>query len=529
MKYLLLLLMTSLTLFASIGKIVAIRGDATIIRDDTTFKAKLGSEVEKKDQITTKNAKLQLIFNDKTIITIGPKSEFKVNEYLNNKKNPKAEFSMIRGTFKTITGKIGKIAPSRFKIKTKSATIGIRGTQFLINASAKNVQVLCTQGAVSVTDNVMNKSVEVPAGFSTEVKTGEAPQPAEKVTASSLRKMKAKLEPKKSKKKKAAVSQDSTQNSSDESSGDEDTSTDEESADDTTADDNEEGTQEESSQGENATESETTDNTEQSNDVSSEAQSDDASFGGESFTSKGSQREVVIELEDSFVAPSGIEELPIAFDPTILTAVESIVQDTQAKKVADQVIEEIKKEEIKKNLPTKIPESALIPDTSPNLIHKDDTKLLVDENPFARWGYWVDSDRKKVDTYLDGISTAESIIQDHISNNFKADYSGDVIGLENGSKTVNGNFKMNVDFGQNHVGISEFKIDDTNTWDVTSSGSAKNMNSAGQFQVGVSGAKASGTMQGQFYGDKAQAVGGQANLKSGAKTLDATFSGVRPE
>lgn len=532
MKYLLLILLTSLTLFASIGKVVAFRGDATIVRDDKQLKVKLGSEIEKNDKITTKaNAKMQLIFNDRTIITIGPNSNFKVEEYIYEKRKNRAQFSMKRGTFNTITGKIGKIAPNRFKIKTKSATIGIRGTQFLINASQKNVQVLCTQGAVSVTDNFQNKSVDVPAGFSTEVHQGETPKPPEKITAASLKKVKAKLEPKKSKAKTSTKSDASTKSdngtsgkkSTKEESSKKDNSdaTDEgakkdDGTDSTQKDDN---TADKQTSDEGNTQDATQDNTEGAD------SSKQAPVREESFTAQTSApSKVVVKIKDNFIVDIPTQKIPSTIEITqVLSSVETIAQDVEIKQVSDKIIEK------KENLVTKIPDNAKIPETSIGTIHKNDTKLSIDENLYLSWGYWVDSSDKKVDTYLDGIATSESIIQDHISNNFSASYSGDVIGLENSSRTVDGNFKMSVDFGQNRVGVDEFHINNgTQNWDVTSSDSTKNMNDAGQFNVNVSNTNnVNGVMKGQFYGSKAEAIGGTANLKAGSNTLDATFSGVR--
>lgn len=551
MKYLLLILLTSITLFASIGKVVALRGDANILREEAQIKIKLGSEVEKSDAIVTKaNAKLQLIFNDKTIITIGPNSNFKIEEYIYEKKKNKAQFSMARGTFKTITGKIGKIAPNRFKIKTKSATIGIRGTQFLVNASSKNVQVFCTQGAVSVTDNILNKSVDVPAGFATEVNDGEAPKPAEKITAGSLKKLKAKLEPKKSKAKGKsnsksssngqAIAKGDSEEGSEDTGDDEGTSDGEESGNDEGTSDGEEGGDDTgAADGSGETEG---DGTTQGDDGLNAEEDSSANEGtdataqeaaprdsGESFGSNEPSSEVVVEFQSDAIEDPSLQNIPSVVEVTqVLSNIETISQDIEAKQVSDKTIEEKVKVDLK-NLVTTIPDNAKIPETSPDAIHKDDTKLIINENPYLSWGYWVDSSNKKIDTYIDGIATSESIVQDHISNSFSASYSGDVLGLENGSRAVDGNFKMSVDFGQNHVGVDEFHVNNgTQNWDVTSSGSSTNMNSAGQFNVNVANTNnVDGVVKGQFYGSDAQAVGGTANLKSGTNTLDATFSGVR--
>ena len=65
---------------------------------------------------------------DKTVITLGSSSVLDIQEYLNDAQQPKAKFKFNQGTFKSITGEIGKKAPENFNLETKTATIGIRGT-----------------------------------------------------------------------------------------------------------------------------------------------------------------------------------------------------------------------------------------------------------------------------------------------------------------------------------------------------------------------------------------------------------------
>ena len=51
-------------------------------------------------------------------------------------KNSRYEFSlyMARGTAIYSSGKIGKLSPESVKVNTPTATVGVRGTRFIINA-----------------------------------------------------------------------------------------------------------------------------------------------------------------------------------------------------------------------------------------------------------------------------------------------------------------------------------------------------------------------------------------------------------
>ena len=165
-KTLILITLLSSYLFAGVATITAIKGEASIKRGENTLVALLGSQLEEKDNILTKdNTKLQVIFKDETIISIGKNSDFSINEYLfEDKQTPIAKFSMLKGAMRTITGAIGDIAPEKFSVATKTATIGIRGTNFSVVAGDNGAySAYCTFGAISV--DIQGQSFLVPQGF----------------------------------------------------------------------------------------------------------------------------------------------------------------------------------------------------------------------------------------------------------------------------------------------------------------------------------------------------------------------------
>ena len=145
-----LLVLCSISLFASIGKITAVNGQVSIERGGKTIEAKAGVELNQKDTVKSKaSSNAQLVFADQTVITVGPNSSFGIDEYINDDKNPSAKFKAGDGAFKAITGKIGKLAPDKFKVETKTATIGIRGTRLIIISAAGVETYACTKGTIT--------------------------------------------------------------------------------------------------------------------------------------------------------------------------------------------------------------------------------------------------------------------------------------------------------------------------------------------------------------------------------------------
>jgi len=169
MKYLikitLVVLLLGVTLFAKdVAKVTGLSGSASIQRDGSSIEVTLGIALEERDVITTgDSAKLQIIFEDETIISLGKNSNFSIKEYIfEDAKAPVAKFAMLKGAMRTITGKIGKVAPDKFSVEAKTATIGIRGTNFsVLVGNDESVQVYCTFGAISVSvsgvDTIVNQ------------------------------------------------------------------------------------------------------------------------------------------------------------------------------------------------------------------------------------------------------------------------------------------------------------------------------------------------------------------------------------
>jgi FecR-like protein len=154
-KITLLFFLLSVALFSKdIATITGLNGTAFIDREGTKIEIRVGTTLQEKDSIITDDkAKVQIIFEDETIVTVGKNSNFSISEYMfEDSQEPVAKFAMLKGAMRTITGKIGKIAPDKFRVQAKTALIGICGTNFSVLVGEDNsVNVYCTHGAIGVT------------------------------------------------------------------------------------------------------------------------------------------------------------------------------------------------------------------------------------------------------------------------------------------------------------------------------------------------------------------------------------------
>lgn len=151
-----------------VGKFSLVKGEVNILRDGQTLGANSSDLVYNKDVITTKKAsKAQIRFKDGTIVTLGKDTSLNIKDYVFNKEQSKVDMGVDDGSFKVITGEIGKVAKNNFKFKANSATIGIRGTIFAGEVGAKQNMIACVQGAIVVSAGDQMKQVS--AGKMVEV------------------------------------------------------------------------------------------------------------------------------------------------------------------------------------------------------------------------------------------------------------------------------------------------------------------------------------------------------------------------
>ncbi len=181
-------------LFAGIGEVRALRGEADLLRGDQSIKIAVGTELQEHDTIRTHaKSKLQIVFNDKTVISLGQKSHFKIDEYLYTETKVAAKFSVAKGLFKSITGKIGKISHKDFRIKTANATIGVRGTTIIGEIDQKRDIIACTSGQIEVITPMGSQIVN--AGERTVVEAMKSPRTPQKINRVIIKALNKKSDP----------------------------------------------------------------------------------------------------------------------------------------------------------------------------------------------------------------------------------------------------------------------------------------------------------------------------------------------
>ena len=174
MKIIQLFIVITLSLYSDIGYISALKGDVSINRGTSSINAKIGTKIEDKDSILTgRRTKVQIIFKDKTVIRLGQNTEFNIEKYLYDKSaKSTSKFKVKKGFFDVVTGHIGKIARENFKLKVKTATIGVRGTHFQGSILEDSEEVKCISGVITIDTD--QDSFQLKAGESIDLHSRES-------------------------------------------------------------------------------------------------------------------------------------------------------------------------------------------------------------------------------------------------------------------------------------------------------------------------------------------------------------------
>lgn len=133
--FLLFHLQTPMAQMESIGFIKSVSGEVHLVGDKSSVQAYPNMKVLEGDTLKTGVASsVGLIFEDDTVVSLGPESEMVVDDFLFNPIEGELSFvaRMIKGTFSFITGQIAKLAPQKVIFETPDATLGVRGTKFAV-------------------------------------------------------------------------------------------------------------------------------------------------------------------------------------------------------------------------------------------------------------------------------------------------------------------------------------------------------------------------------------------------------------
>jgi hypothetical protein len=117
------------------GIIKTLRGQVIIERGTTQLEAKVGDPVQENDRVSVQMwSSVGISMSDETLLSLGQNSVMVIDRYSFNPvtREGRVETSILKGTFRFVTGLIGWLNPGAIKVTTPTAVIGVRGTDFIV-------------------------------------------------------------------------------------------------------------------------------------------------------------------------------------------------------------------------------------------------------------------------------------------------------------------------------------------------------------------------------------------------------------
>lgn len=156
------LLLSPINVIAGVGKVTEQTGPTEIIRDKKSIASTVNTAVQMNDSVSTARARAQLTFEDKTTVRLTEHSRIVIDDFVYDPKKGAGKLSMkmALGTARYASGQIAKNNPQQVAIKTPTASIAVRGTDFsmTVDELGRSLVVLlpscdskgCVTGAIEV-------------------------------------------------------------------------------------------------------------------------------------------------------------------------------------------------------------------------------------------------------------------------------------------------------------------------------------------------------------------------------------------
>ena len=120
---------------ADIGLVKVTKGAVQIQRGAEKLPVKVGTGLQTSDVVITgPDGSAGITFTDNSLVSVGPNSVFAIDKYRFDTTTHAGEFegNLRQGRLAAVSGKMVKQSPESMKIRTPSAIMGVRGTEFVV-------------------------------------------------------------------------------------------------------------------------------------------------------------------------------------------------------------------------------------------------------------------------------------------------------------------------------------------------------------------------------------------------------------
>jgi hypothetical protein len=122
-----------------IGLVKVKHGDVQIERQGVRSAASVGTPVDAADRILTgRDGSVGVSFADSSMLSAGPNSVLVLSQFSYDPTTREGSFEVAlrRGTLSAISGRLVAQTPGAMKVRTPTAVLAVRGTEFVVHVDA---------------------------------------------------------------------------------------------------------------------------------------------------------------------------------------------------------------------------------------------------------------------------------------------------------------------------------------------------------------------------------------------------------
>ena len=123
---------------AEIGQIKVVKGQVSIERQGKAIPATVGVRLQTADVVKTgADGSVGITMDDDSLLSAGPNSTLSLDRYAfdSTTNQGRLDTSLNKGTLAVISGRIAKQSPDAMTVRTPTAILGVRGTEFVVSTN----------------------------------------------------------------------------------------------------------------------------------------------------------------------------------------------------------------------------------------------------------------------------------------------------------------------------------------------------------------------------------------------------------
>ena len=132
---LLALIASTVTFAAEIGQLKSTKGEVWIERGGARIPGAIGARVQTADVVKTgADGSVGMVMVDNSLLSMGPNSALSLDRLDYDATTQRGQFdtSLSKGSLGVVSGRIAKQSPDAMSVRTPSAILGVRGTEFAV-------------------------------------------------------------------------------------------------------------------------------------------------------------------------------------------------------------------------------------------------------------------------------------------------------------------------------------------------------------------------------------------------------------